>query len=43
MIGTTISHYEIGDKPGEGGPNCAKASLGRPVHQSPIKQSKGNR
>jgi len=28
MIEQMISHYKVLDKPGEGGPNYAKASLG---------------
>ena len=34
---------QIAGQESERGPNYAKASLGRPVHRSPIKQSKGNR
>jgi len=30
MIEQMISHYKVLDKPGEGGPNYAKASLGEP-------------
>jgi len=32
--GTTISHYRILEKLGEGGHNYAKASMGRPVLRS---------